>query len=280
MKIRKTYLVLALLACLVGNAAGQWVQPSPAKKKAVYGIDYYVSPSAYDYTSIAMSIVGRASTRYDKAQSIYLWLCDNITFDRTNTVRTADETWQRRTAVCQGYCELFYRLGESVGLKSRLVYGKCRRPSGSFQDHVWLIVTTEKGDILLDPTWGAGYYRGDHFVRQQEPLKWFDVDPAWFIFTHLPKSESRQNLYPTVTQEQFAQLCFVAPPSSAAEGMNAQDSLAHALAALRPLPLPTVRPAVPTAVSVDSLRPEAVPIDSVEQDTLSKLSLVTLYHSS
>lgn len=269
MKFRKTYLTILILLCITGTAVGQLLQPTPGRKRAVYGVGYYVSRSDYDYSSTAHEIVAGAATRYDKAQRIYLWLCRNITYDRTGQIRTADETFRRRTAVCQGYCELFYRLGECVGLKSRLVYGKCRRPNGSFQEHVWLLVTTEKGDILLDPTWGAGYYRGDRFVRQQEPLKWFDVDPAWFVFTHLPKSDSRQNLYPPVTQEQFAQLRFVTPPSATDEGVNAHDSLTHALAAFRPLPLPTVRPAVPTAVPADSLDPDVISADSVENDILS-----------
>lgn len=234
MKCRKTYLVTVLLLCLVGSAAAQWLQPAPGHRRAVYGTDYYVSPSALDYSATARSIVGDASTRYDKAQRLYLWIAANISFDRSGRLRTADEAFRHRKAVCQGYCELFYRLGECVGLKPRLVYGKSRRPSafnphGTLEDHVWLSVMTEEGSILIDPTWGAGYYRGDEFVRQAEPLRWFDVDPAWFIFTHLPKNDQRQLLTPAVTDEQFARLTFVAPPAHPDVAEDAHKALQRAL---------------------------------------------------
>lgn len=235
MKLFKTYIVIVLLCCLAGSAAGQWLQPSSGRKRAVFASDYYVSHSNYDYSPLARSIVGAATTRYDKAQLIYLWICDNITFDRTGKIRTADEAWRQRKAVCQGYCELFYRLGETVGVKPRLIYGKSRRPShfspyGTLEEHVWLSISTERGDILIDPTWGAGFYRGDQFVRQEYPLRWFDVDPAWFIFTHFPKNEQRQHLSSPVTKSQFARLHFVAPPAHPDVAEDAHEALARALA--------------------------------------------------
>lgn len=263
MKSRKTYLTILLLLCLAGTAAGQWLQPTPGRKRAVYGVGYYVSPSSYDYSTLARSIVGSATTDYEKAQRIYLWLCDNITFDRSGQIRSADETYQRRTAVCQGYCELFYRLGECVGVKPRLIYGKCRLPAvhgrpSTMQDHVWLSVSTAHGDILMDPTWGAGFYRGERFVRQSDPLKWFDVAPAWFVFTHFPDNSRRQHLSPAVTAEQFGRLPFVTPPSHSDVASDGHDALAGALAELR---LPQVLPA-----KVDSVQAEALPADSLQSE--------------
>lgn len=218
MKYCRSVVVLFSVFCLTTAAVGQWLQPQPFRKRAVYGSDYYVSPSSYNFADTARSIVGNAATRYDKGQCIYLWLCQKISFDRSGRIRTADAAWQSRKAVCQGYCELFYRLGETVGLHPRLVYGKCRLPSRGdenekLQDHVWIILPTEHGDILLDPTWGAGYYRGDKFIRQPDPLCWYDVDPAWYVFTHLPKRKSHQHLSPAISSSQFARLPFVTPPS-------------------------------------------------------------------
>lgn len=228
--MKKSLLLIVALLCLAGSVCAQFISLPPAKKRAAYGVDYYVSPSAYDYSGVARSIVGDAETRYDKAQRIYLWICDHVTYDRRGNIRTADEAWRTRTAVCQGYCELFYRLGETVGLKTRLVYGKCRRPMTSIlQDHVWLSVATEHGDILVDPTWGAGFYRGENFVHQSEPLRWFDVDPSWFIFSHLPKNEMRQHLNPAVTAEQFARLTFLVPPVNADSTRDAHKELQRAL---------------------------------------------------
>lgn len=209
---KKVFALLVLL-CLAGTVAAQLISLPKARKKAVYGMDYYVSASAYDYTLMARRIVGGAETNYEKAQRIYLWICDNVVFDATGSLRTADEVWTHRTAVCQGYCELFYRLAETVGVKTKLVNGKCRRPlaHGKLENHVWLQVATERGEILADPTWGAGFTLSNRFVRLKQPLLWFDVDPAWFIFSHLPKNERRQHLEPVVTDEQFEALPYMTP---------------------------------------------------------------------
>lgn len=230
----KRILAILLLVGLAMSGAAQWSSLPSAKKRAVFGSDYYVAPSQYDYSGVARRIVGDATTSYDKAQRIYLWLCGNVTFDRSRQIRTADETWQHRAAVCQGYCELFYRLGETVGVKTRLVYGKCRRPgssdsNGHLQEHVWLSVATEKGDILIDPTWGAGFYRAGNFVRQTVPLRWFDVDPSWFVFTHLPDNSRRQHLDDPVSAADFLRLPFVEPPVPYEEAGDAHETLLRAL---------------------------------------------------
>ncbi len=82
-----------LLFCLFCSVCGVEAQPStlaPARKKAVYGTDYYVSPSVYDYTTAARAIVGDAPTDYEQAERLYLWLCAHVTYDLTGRVRTAD----------------------------------------------------------------------------------------------------------------------------------------------------------------------------------------------
>lgn len=223
-----------LLLCLFCSVCGVEAQPStlaPARKKAVYGTDYYVSPSVYDYTAAARAIVGDAATDYEQAERLYLWLCAHVTYDLTGRVRTADGCWTHRTAVCQGYCELFYRMAESIGLRSRLVFGRCKHAGvhAKLEDHTWLSVETEKGEILLDPTWGAGAYLHGEFVRLRDPLLWFDVEPAWFVFTHQPKSRKRQHLDTEVSDEQFAALPYVTPFTSVI-GLSGADALTRMLA--------------------------------------------------
>lgn len=234
---RRLLMLLAAL-CLIGTALAQFVSLPAAKRRAVYGLDYYVSPSAYDYAPAAQRIVGDATTQYERARRIYEWVCAHVEFDATTDVRTADEAWRTRRAVCQGYCELYYRLGEAVGLKTRLVYGKVKRPMrpGVLEDHVWLSVQTERGNILLDPTWGAGFSYCGRFIRLEDPNLWFDVEPEWLIFSHLPKSERRQQLPTVVTDEQFAALPYMTP-LAAHIGIAPSDALAHLLAGGEPFPM-------------------------------------------
>lgn len=228
----RTFLILVFLRLFsfADKAAAQPSSVAPVRKKAVYGTDYYVSPTVYDYTAAARTIVGDAATDYERAERLYLWLCAHVTYDRSGQVRTADACWTRRTAVCQGYCELFYRLAESIGMRSRLVFGRCKH-AGQFtklEDHTWLSVETEDGDILLDPTWGAGNYVRGEFVRLRNPLLWFDVAPEWFVFTHQPKTHRRQMLDVDVSDEQFAALPYTTPLAALA-GIDGRDALLRML---------------------------------------------------
>lgn len=232
MSMFRTYFLLFLLClfCVADRVGAQPPALPPARKKAVYGVDYYVSPSAYDYTAAARAIVGDAATDYERAERLYLWLCAHVTYDRSGAVRTADACWTRRTAVCQGYCELFYRMAETIGLRSKLVFGRCKHAGqyAKLEDHTWLSVETEEGNILLDPTWGAGGYLRGEFVRLSNPLLWFDVAPEWFVFTHQPKSHRRQYLDVEVNDEQFAALPYTTPLTALA-GIDARDALVRIL---------------------------------------------------
>jgi len=181
-----------------------------ARKRAVYGADFYVSPSKYDYSSVARQIVGNAQSEYEKAMLIYGWICNNVIYDNRGVVRTADECWNLRKAVCQGYCELFYRLAETQGLQMRIIYGLGKaRVVGTYEQHSWICVMTDGREILLDPTWGAGYMVGGKFAKNTDPMEWFDVQPEWFVFTHLPNNDKNQLIDTPITRKQFDKLPYM-----------------------------------------------------------------------
>ena len=211
---KSIHIVILLLVFLFGNVVTAVGQTLPAAKKmAVYGVDFYVSKSVYNYKAKAKEITLGATGKYEKTKALYLWLCENISYDTSNTYRTADECWDHRRAVCQGYCELFYRMAETVGVKSRLVFGKCKDGvhGTDLEEHTWLSVKTERGTILLDPTWGAGQMVQGRFFRMSDPLLWFDIDPYWMIFTHYPDSKRNQHLDKPITLEQFTALPYMTP---------------------------------------------------------------------
>lgn len=216
MNQRIAHIILLFMLCLTAHVTAQNNTLPTKRQKDFYSDGFYVSASGYDYAAIARQIVGDATKQYDKARLIYLWLCENISFDPKLELRTADRCWDARKAVCQGYCELFYRMAEAVGVKAKLVNGNAKRPRHGEEDerHVWLSVATENGEILMDPTWGAGSYINGHFVRLADPLLWFDVDPYWFVFTHYPQKKKHQHLRPEITPEQFATLPYTTPLAS------------------------------------------------------------------
>lgn len=203
-------LIFATNACAQHTAE---VLPKSKHSSVTYKNEYYISASRYDYKALTNTIVAGASTDYGKARAIYLWLCKNIDYDKSESIRTADEAWDAKRAVCQGYCELFYRMAETQGLKPMLIYGKAKpmRQGERLIDHVWLSLKTKGGQILMDPTWGAGHYINGRFVRISDPLVWFDVAPEWFAFSHHPKKDKYQYLPTPLTEAQFLTLPFTTP---------------------------------------------------------------------
>lgn len=231
-KLKMQKILTLVLFLLTGALAWGQIKNLPsAKHKEYYSDGFLISASALDYSSITQEIVGTASSSYDKAQAIYLWLCKNIAYDTQGKIRTADECWKARKGVCQGYCELFFRMAETVGLKTKLVYGECKNSIDPkiLEKHVWLSVHTEEGELLLDPTWGAGLCVNGKFVQQQSPLLWFNTNPHWFIFTHFPQKDKHQHLDRQVSKGEFTKLPFV-NPIIAKLGVTPRKALEQALA--------------------------------------------------
>ena len=172
-----------------------------------------VSPTKYDYTSVARQITEGCATKYDQAKAIYRWLCANISYDTTYSIYTADECWEQRRGVCQAYSELFYRLGEPLGLKVRIISGTSKTEDDPAGSHAWVFVVTEgrSTGILIDPTWGAGTVKGKVFTRNDNDMSWFDVDPYWMIFTHFPDDDKFQLIDSSISREQFYSLPEIRP---------------------------------------------------------------------
>lgn len=204
-------LILTISAMVIATVA--MAQDLPKKKSGavVYKNEYYISASSFDYSPLAQSIVGNTSSQYEQAKLLYTWLCQNISYDKGGNTRDADAVFITRRAVCQGYCELYYRLAETLKLKVSLIYGKAKRPVGGYEEHVWLTVKTEKGLIIIDPTWGAGLFVNGTFRHHNDPLMWFDVKPEHLIYTHYPQNKKYQYLTTPLTEQAFMDLPFKTP---------------------------------------------------------------------
>jgi transglutaminase/protease-like cytokinesis protein 3 len=191
---------------------------------------YLVSPTKYDWTNVANSIVKGCYMPYDKARAIYVWMAEHIQYDTSYTIYDADTAWNKNKGVCQAYCELFYRLGSALGMDVRIITGHGRGRENYkrvIEDHCWIVVNKdpypvnpspfpeviiyEKGQenkaniqitqglnrsnaIFIEPTWGAGAVENGNFVKSDHDMSWFDVDPCWMIFTHYPKNPLDQML--------------------------------------------------------------------------------------
>lgn len=116
---------------------------------------------------------------YQKIRAIYDYICTNVTYDFDNL---EDETYLlkhstyaaliNKTAVCQGYATLFYRMCLEAGIDSRVIVGMAG------ESHAWNIVKLGKYYYYVDSTWDAG----------MEYYGWFLIGGETFI-RHIPDPE-------------------------------------------------------------------------------------------
>ena len=100
---------------------------------------------------------------YARVKTIYDYICANVTYDDTSegTLKhTAYAALVNRTAVCQGYASLLYRLLLEENIDTRLIAGKSRD-----DDHGWNIVELDDLYYNMDATWDAGNTTYAYFLR-------------------------------------------------------------------------------------------------------------------
>ena len=170
-------------------------------------------PSRYDYSAAAVQITEGCTSKYEQAKAIYRWLCENISYDTGYGIYHADDCWDNRKGVCNAYCELFCRLAEPLGLKAYMIVGEAKTSAPGDKRHAWIFAVTqgENAGILIDPTWGAGSVSGNKFIRSDNDMSWFDVDPYWMIFTHFPDDDKFQLIDSSISREQFYSLPEIRP---------------------------------------------------------------------
>ena len=121
----------------------------------------------------------------EKVSGIYDWMCQNIVYDDAPPQDEADmlkytayAALKNRTAVCQGYASLFYRLALEMGVDARTVSG-----TGNGDPHAWNIVKLDGAYYNLDATWDAIWSQAglpyDYFLRTEKDFKDHERDPKY-----------------------------------------------------------------------------------------------------
>ena len=137
------------------------------------GITYYTSAAqekamttAVKKTLTALNLKSTDSD-YTIIKKIYDYICKNVKYDTahyTNPYYTlqfsAYAALVNKTAVCQGYSLLFYRLALEKGIDARLIGGTSQR-----QPHAWNIVLLNGKYYNLDSTWDAGVTTYKYFLK-------------------------------------------------------------------------------------------------------------------
>ena len=115
----------------------------------------------------SLNVSGKSD--YQKVGAVYDYICDNVTYDYDNleddsyTLKfTAYAALKNKTAVCQGYALLFYRLMLELGIDARVIAGDGGGPHG------WNIVKLGNVYYNADTTWDAGVDEYQFFLKNTE----------------------------------------------------------------------------------------------------------------
>lgn len=125
--------------------------------------------------------------------ALHDWVAQNITYDfAAATGQTAvppvdaRSVLSRRTAVCEGFANLFAALVRSLGLECIVMTGRAWNGT-AWMPHAWNAVKLDGVWQPVDVTWDAGFLTPDGFVAGFNRFHLFP-DPAVFFYSHQPES--------------------------------------------------------------------------------------------
>ena len=152
------------------------------------------------------------STEADKAAILHRWLIGYLHYDTTfsnGNPRKRNQSIRKvldsKTAVCQGYANLFAALCRTASIRCEIVYGYCRlKPEGQLSleepNHAWNALQIDGQWYLTDPTWDSDYLH--HQGLNQGPF--YQAKPEEFVKMHLPADPMWQLLEQPVPLNTFA----------------------------------------------------------------------------
>jgi len=166
------------LAWQIGGYGGEVYDESRSEGYAfryLLNMDYYTTAAQEAELDTAVknllnSLGVSGMSDYQKVKAVYDYMINNITYDEahlndeTYTLQfTAYAALINKTAVCQGYANLLYRLLLEMGIDCRVIAGEVEGGA-----HGWNICKLGNVYYNLDATWDAGYDDYVYFLRNSE----------------------------------------------------------------------------------------------------------------
>lgn len=136
--------------------------------------------------------ISTAMSDYEKVCEIYDYICENVRYDYEHLEdksyvlkATAYAALINKTAVCQGYANLFYRLAEEAGVDARIISGNAIEVATNKPGpHAWNIVEIDGKYYNLDSTWDEGQDSYGYFLKGSS-----DFDEADDRYVHVSDDE-------------------------------------------------------------------------------------------
>jgi hypothetical protein len=158
-------------------------------------------------------IKSNVTTEEEYLRVAYMWMAKNIGFEKGGDIdltssydddSLANVIIKRKKAVCSGYAELFTKLCIKMGFQAYTVVGYTMLNKEIDEDgHAWNAVQLSNGQWkLFDPMWGAGSLSKGKFSKGVND-RYFMVDPATFLKTHMPFDPTWQLMDYPIKAEAF-----------------------------------------------------------------------------
>ena len=125
---------------------------------------------------------------------------------------------KRKTAVCEGYANVFYHFCSKLKLSCVVVHGYARGVGTSLiatenarnSNHAWNMVKLDGAYYLVDCTWDSGYMDGK-VSKQDYNTDWLFIKPEHMIYSRLPDNSKYQLLEKPISKEEFVKLPYWRP---------------------------------------------------------------------
>ncbi len=101
---------------------------------------------------------------YGKIKAVYDYIVDTVDYDRAQTKFSAYDALYSRSAVCQGYALLMYKMLMEAGVPAWFVSGDAVT-GGERGPHAWNIVKIGQYWYNLDITWDDSYGSAEYFLK-------------------------------------------------------------------------------------------------------------------
>lgn len=117
------------------------------------------------------------ASEYDRAKAVYDYICENVNYDTVHrhthgsghVQSTAYGALFYKTALCQGYSVLCYRLLKELGVDNRIITGMANAGKTP-ERHAWNIVKIGDRYFNLDVTLGDVNESYDYFLKSDADL--------------------------------------------------------------------------------------------------------------
>lgn len=176
------------------------------------------APSSY-VLNVCNTINQSAKNDFEKVKMAHDVTAGLISYDAAGywAGTIPEQDWasvlKRKTAVCEGYANLFKKFCDTLKIPCEVIHGYARGVGTSLTDtenprntnHAWNLVRIEEACYLVDTTWDSGYMDGK-VSKQSYTTDWLFINGEVMIYSHFPENSRHQLLTNPVSAEAFTSL--------------------------------------------------------------------------